>query len=124
LQRLELLAQAQPVAEARQRVLPRLLEELAVQNLQLAVLEGEPPVQLGDAAGGDQAHLQLVAVEGLAEVVVGACLESHVQVVPVPERRKKDEVGVPVPLLAPHLAAELEAVHAGHHPVADDRVHP
>jgi hypothetical protein len=56
-QHLDLLSQPPPVAELRQRVLPRLLEELAVEHLQLAVLEGEPPVQPGDAAGGDQAHL-------------------------------------------------------------------
>ena len=48
----------------------RLPEQMVVQPLQLRLLLAKLPVQRGDALGGDQLHLELVAIERLDQVVV------------------------------------------------------
>ena len=69
---------------------------------------------------GTDTGVQLVHIEGLADVVIGAGLEAGNQVLLAPSPREHDDVGAARIARLAQLAAELGAAHAGHHPV-DDR---
>lgn len=87
------------------------------QLLELPELRGEFDDPLGDA----QPHRDRLAVERLCEEVVHTCVHRLAQVLPPGVvRGEEDEVGVVRLGPRAHLAAEIQAVQAGHHPVAHD----
>ncbi|MDP9455404.1 MAG: hypothetical protein M3Q60_06340 [Actinomycetota bacterium] len=68
------LPEPEAVAELREGVAPGLLEDLEVEAFEFLVLAVELAVKGGDALGRQQAHPELLAVQGLRQVVVGAGL--------------------------------------------------
>src|SRR4029077_14841334 len=91
------------------------------QGSQARVLLGQSLVQSRDALGGNQPQMQVVDVECLGQVIVGAGLHTLERVGPIAEGCQQDEVGVGARVGA-NQAAQLGAFDARHEPVADDDV--
>src|SRR5205807_7338285 len=72
--------------------------------------------------GGDEPGLDVRQIEWLGQVVVGAGLHAGQPVLGVVQRGQQDEVGVRSTVARSDAAAQLDAVHARHHPVADHDV--
>src|SRR5262249_32932347 len=83
---------------------------------------GQLVVQPRNAFGGDQAAPKLVGVERLDQVVVDTGLHTLDDVLLVFERRHQNEIRIRPVMGAAHQSAQLQAVQAGHAPVADHAV--
>ncbi len=114
-----------PVSLGHQRLLqPPRLEKIAVQRivrrLQLLVLvhellrHGEDPLSRCDAGA------QFAGRDRLRQKVIGADVESAGHVFLSSLRRQENEVAVLFALDLPKGPAQVGAVHARHHPVAED----
>ncbi len=75
--------------------------------------------------GGEQLCSQLLAIQWLRKILVGARSHTLQQVLLAPKRRQEDEERVAPGRIKPaDPAAELDPVHIRHHPVADDDLDP
>jgi hypothetical protein len=84
-------------------------------------LLGQPFVHSGDPLGGDQSQVQVVDVQRLGQIIVGAGLHALERMGAVAESGQQDEVRIG-PGVCPHHAAQLGALDTWHQPVADDHV--
>jgi hypothetical protein len=82
-------------------------------------------VERGYPGRDHKAYLELVAVQGFRQVVVGAGLHTFEAVCLVAQGSEEDEEGVAIPRarLVPDLLAQGGAIEPGHHPVTDDHVY-
>ncbi len=105
-----------PVPELREGVVRRLMTKRRLSGQQIAV-------QVENTASGAEAHLELVGVEGLGDVVVGAGLQAFDEILPVAARGQQQQVGIALAIRDPGVLADqpadLGAAQAGHHPVED-----
>jgi hypothetical protein len=101
----QLLVKRDPVADVGQWVVAGLLEQPAIEGLQLGLLSVQPLVESGDPSRGDQSRVEIIGVEWLLEVVVGPSLHPSHHVGLSLERREQDEICVRRPSVLPHSAA-------------------
>src|SRR5581483_1584699 len=79
-------------------------------------------LQIENAAARPQANPQLVRVEGLSQVVVGAGLESLHDIFLLGLGSQQKDVYVGMAGALAYFTAELKSIHARHHPIQDGQV--
>ena len=79
-------------------------------------------LQFQDAAPHAQACLQFHRVEGLGQVVVGACPHALDEVLAPVHAGQQDDVGIGSLIAGTDPGAELDAVHVRHQPVENEEV--
>ena len=80
---------------------------------------GQAGLQADNPQADLQAHVQLLAVKRLADVVVGSPFQPGNDIVASALGRQQDDVGRFRTAQAAGLPAQFQAVHAGHHPIED-----
>ena len=74
-------------------------------------------LEVEDAASGVQADAQLVGIEGLGEVIVGAGVHALDQILRFGAGGEEQDVDVGFAVGTADAAADFNAIHAGHHPI-------
>src|SRR6185436_9255750 len=86
-------------------------------RLQLDQARFEPPLQIRDADADLHPGTELLGIDRLDHVVVGACVEAGHEVTPAATSCKQDYIYASERRPLTNAAAQLDAVDAGHHPV-------
>src|SRR5579884_541272 len=79
-------------------------------------------LQIENAAACPQPNPQLVRVEGLGQVIVGAGLESLYDIFLLRFGGQQKDVDIGMAGTLAHFPAELKSIHARHHPIQDGQV--
>ncbi len=74
-------------------------------------------LQVENPAPGANAHAQFVGIEGLGQIIVGAGVHAFDQILGFGPRGQQQYIYVGFAIGAADAAADLDAVHARHHPI-------